>query len=98
MTLGICFLSGVFLDQAFLGETVLKFAGFSPGFWYIKAVNGIKEMTAFDSESLKPILSCMFIQLAFAAACIIVALVASKQKRQNMEGDAVDAGTMNTVF
>lgn len=84
VTLGICFLSGVFLEQAFLGETVLKIASFSPGFWYIKAINEIKEMTTVTFESLKPVLEYMLIQLAFAAACIIIALVASKQRKQNM--------------
>jgi ABC-2 type transport system permease protein len=84
VSLGICFLSGVFMDQYLLGETVLKIASFSPGFWYIKAVNGIKELTSFSFENLRPVFEYMLIQLAFAAACIVIALVASKQKKQNM--------------
>jgi ABC-2 type transport system permease protein len=84
VSLGICFLSGVFMDQYLLGETVLKIASFSPGFWYIKAVNWIKELTSFSFENLRPVFEYMLIQLAFAAACIIVALVASKQRKQNM--------------
>ncbi len=85
VSLGVCFLSGVFLDQYLMGDTVLKIASFTPGFWYVKAVNAIKELTSFNFDSLKPIFGYMLIQLAFAAACIIIALVASKQKRQNME-------------
>lgn len=84
LSLGICFLSGVFLDQYLMGETVLKIASFTPGFWYVKAVNTIRELTEFSLGSLKPILGDILIQLAFAAACIVVALVASKQKKQNM--------------
>jgi hypothetical protein len=34
-------------------------------------------------ENLRPVFEAMAIQLAFAAACLVVALVASKQKRQN---------------
>lgn len=84
VSLGVCFLSGVFLDQYLMGETVLKIASFSPGFWYIKAVNGIKELTSFNFDNLKPIFNYMLIQLAFAAACIVIALVASKQKKQTI--------------
>jgi ABC-2 type transport system permease protein len=84
VSLGVCFLSGVFLDQAWLGETILKIASFSPGFWYIKAVNTIRDISVFSFDSIKPVLNDMLIQLAFAAACIVVALVASKQKKQNM--------------
>ncbi|NMA25116.1 MAG: ABC transporter permease [Clostridiales bacterium] len=86
LTLGICFLSGVFLDQYLLGETVRKIASFMPGFWYIKALNTIKEISVFTFDSVKPVLNDMLIQLAFAAACIVVALVVSKQKKQNMAG------------
>ncbi len=84
VTLGICFLSGVFLDQAWLGDTVLKIASFLPGFWYVKAVDTIKDISVFSFDSIKPVMNDMLIQLAFAAAFIVVALVASKQKKQNM--------------
>lgn len=84
VSLGVCFLSGVFLDQAWLGDTVLKISSFTPGFWYVKAINTIKDLSVFSFESLKPVINDMLIQLAFAAACIVIALVASKQKKQSM--------------
>jgi ABC-2 type transport system permease protein len=85
VSLGMSFLSGVFLDQYLLGDTVLKIASFTPGFWYIKGVDVIRGLTSYGFDSLKPLFADILIQLAFAAACIVIALVASKQKRQTLE-------------
>jgi ABC-2 type transport system permease protein len=85
VSLGMSFLSGVFLDQYLLGDTVLKIASFTPGFWYIKGVDVIRGLSSYGFDSLKPLFADILIQLAFAAACIVIALVASKQKRQTLE-------------
>ncbi len=84
LTLGICFLSGVFIDQTWLGDTVLKIASFLPGFWYVRAVDTIKDISVFNFDSIKPVYGYMLIQLSFAAACVIISLAASKQRRQYM--------------
>jgi ABC-2 type transport system permease protein len=86
LSLGLSFISGIFVPQFLLGETVLKIASFTPTYWYIKAVEAIKDLSVYSFTNLKPVFADMLIQLAFAAACFIIALVASKQKRQNANG------------
>ncbi|NMA67226.1 MAG: ABC transporter permease [Clostridiaceae bacterium] len=81
VTLGLSFISGVFVPQELLGEGVLKTASFMPTYWYVKANNMIAELERFSFEQLKPILSMMLIQLAFALAFFAVALVVRKQKK-----------------
>jgi ABC-2 type transport system permease protein len=83
VSLGMSFISGIFVPQFLLGDTVLKIASFTPSYWYIKAVETIKNISVYNLENLRPVFEAMAIQLAFAAACLVVALVASKQKRQN---------------
>lgn len=86
LSLGLSFISGIFVPQFLLGETVLKIASFTPTYWYIKAVEAIKDLSVYSFSNLKPVFADMLIQLAFAAACFIIAMVASKQKRQNANG------------
>lgn len=80
VTLGLSFISGVFVPQNLLGENVLKAASFMPTYWYVKANNLIAELERFGIGQLKPIFNMMLIQLAFALAFFAVALVVIKQK------------------
>jgi ABC-2 type transport system permease protein len=86
LSLGLSFISGIFVPQALLGDTVLKIASFTPTYWYIKAVETISDLSVFSFENLKPVYTDMLIQLGFAAAFFILALAASKQKRQSTGG------------
>jgi len=81
VSLGFCFISGVFVPQEMLGETVLNIASFTPTYWYIKANIRIAETVEFSMKHLKPIFTDMLIVLAFALASVTVALVIMKQKR-----------------
>jgi len=81
LTLGLCFISGVFVPQFLLGKTVLTIASFTPTYWYIKANNAIASIVTFNSENILPIIYSMLIQLGFAIAILAVALVVTKQKR-----------------
>jgi ABC-2 type transport system permease protein len=85
VALGISFISGVFVEQALLGKTVLSIARFLPGYWYVKAVDDIRNTVVFSLPSMQPIFYGMLIQLGFAAMIFIVALVASKQIKLNRE-------------
>lgn len=86
LSLGLSFISGIFVPQALLGETVLKIASFTPTYWYIKAVETISDLSVYSFENLRPVFTDMLIQLGFAAAFFILALAASKQKRQSTGG------------
>ncbi len=81
LSLGLCFLSGVFVPQEFLGENVLAIARFTPTYWYIKANKAIGDLTNYSFEHLTPILQFMLIELGFAAALISITLVMSKRKQ-----------------
>ncbi len=82
LSLGLAFISGMFVPQQLLGEPVLKLASFTPSFWYVKANNAISGLTKFNFESLSGIFTSMVIQLGFAIAIITIALVVSKRKSQ----------------
>jgi ABC-2 type transport system permease protein len=84
VSLGISFISGVFVEQELLGRTVLSIASFTPGYWYIKAVNDIRTTVAFTSQAVAPILYSFLIQLGFAAVFFILALVVTKQRKTSL--------------
>jgi len=81
VSLGLSFISGVFVPLELLGDSVLKIASFTPTYWFVKANNRIATLTQFNFSNMEPILSCMLIQLGFALAFFAVALVISKKRR-----------------
>lgn len=81
VTLGFCFISGVFVPQEYLGSFVLKVAGFTPTYWYVKANNEIAKLTEFGFQNVKPILSDLLIIMGFGLAFFVTALVVVKKKR-----------------
>ena len=83
-SVGLAFLSGMFVPQEFLGAPVLKVASFTPVYWFVKANNAIETVTQSNTSQLTGIASYMAIQLGFAAAIISIALVVSKRKRQQL--------------
>lgn len=81
VTLGPCFISGVFVPQEFLSNTVLKIASFTPTYWYVKANNEIAALNNFSASNLSPIFSYLLIEFGFALAFFAVSLVVGKRKR-----------------
>jgi len=81
VTLGPCFISGVFVPQELLGDTVLRIASFTPTYWFVKANAQITSLTNFDSASLSSIFSYMLIEFSFGIAFFILSLVVGKRKR-----------------
>jgi len=82
IALGTSFISGVFVPQALLGETVKYVASFTPTYWYVTAVGDITALSSFSWSETQPIYMGMLIQLAFAAAFLIVALVLGRQRKR----------------
>jgi ABC-2 type transport system permease protein len=80
IALGSCFLSGVFVPQWLLGDTVKRIASFTPTFWYVSAIEKIKVLQSYDWQDTKPIYMYMLIQLGFAAAFLVISLVLRQQK------------------
>lgn len=81
ITLGTCFISGVFVSQNFLGKTVLSIAKFNPVYWYIKANDSISTLVNYNSENIMPIFINILIVFAFAIAIYSVTLLITKKKR-----------------
>jgi ABC-2 type transport system permease protein len=81
LSLGFCFLSGVFVPQQLLSDKVLVIASFNPVYWYVKANNAIGTLSSFSFNNLSKVLTYMLIELGFAMAIFSVALVVSKQRR-----------------
>ncbi len=83
VTLGPCFISGVFVPQEFLSSSVLKIASFTPTYWYVRANNEIAALQNFNSSTLSPIYSYLVIEFGFAIAFFAVSLVVGKRKRMS---------------
>jgi ABC-2 type transport system permease protein len=81
VTLGPSFISGVFVPQELISQSVLRIASFTPSYWYVKANNEIAGLTSFGFEQLESVFSSILIQLGFAVAMFAVALVVAKRKR-----------------
>jgi ABC-type multidrug transport system, permease component len=81
ISLGLSFISGVFVPQDMLGNQVLAIASFTPNYWYVRAVADLRDMTVFSSQNVTPVVYDMLIQLGFAAAILIIALLLTKQRK-----------------
>jgi len=81
VTLGLCFISGVFVPMELIGDFVLKLASFTPTYWFVKANNRIAELTQFDFANLEPIFTSMLIQTGFALAFFAAAMLINKKRR-----------------
>lgn len=81
ISLGLSFISGVFVQQEYMSESVLKIASFTPTYWYVKNVNDIKALTVWSCENLIPIIYGMLIQFGFAIAILTITLVIIKQRK-----------------
>ncbi len=80
VALGFSFLSGVFVPQELIAAPVLRIASFTPTYWYVKANNQIAAQTQTVGTDLKPFLSCLLIEIGFAMAFLVLALVVGKRK------------------
>lgn len=79
--LAMSFLCGCFVPQSLLSEGILKVSKFLPAYWYIRSNN---MLGGLSNEAFDPNLywTSIGIQLLFAVAVFILALVFSKAHRQ----------------
>jgi ABC-2 type transport system permease protein len=83
VTLGMCFISGVFVPQELIGSSVLKIASFMPTYWYVKANNTIATLTSFTYDTVQPVLHDFLIIIGFGLAFFSVSLAIRKKKISN---------------
>lgn len=82
VALGSSFLGGVFVPQALLSDFVKSLASFTPTFWYVLAVEEAKDLQTFGWRDLDSIIGYMAIQICFAIAFLMIALMISRQKKR----------------
>lgn len=74
ITLGLCFLGGVFVPIEMLNGGTKKVSVFLPTYWYSK-INGILgDFAQLDPELLRTVWQGLFIQILFSAACFGVTM------------------------
>lgn len=81
VSLGTSFISGVFVPQELLSDTVLRVASFTPNYWFVKSNITISGLDNITAKTVTPIFYNMLIVLGFAVAALAIALVITKQKR-----------------
>jgi ABC-2 type transport system permease protein len=80
VTMGSCFLGGVFVPQAFLGPTVLQFARLLPTYWYVRANTVIGSLSKFEFQYTSEIYSSMAIVAAFGVAAFGASILLGRRK------------------
>ena len=82
VSLGMSFLSGVFVPLELLSDGILKVAKLLPLFWYEQNVVEIASLTGFGAKELAPVWKNMGMQLGFAAALFVIYLLVNKYMEQ----------------
>lgn len=80
ISLGMCFLCGVFVPLEILGEGVKKVVQFLPVYWYEVINETLGEFNNLTTTMQNTIWKGFAIQFAFAVTCIFVALMVTKLK------------------
>lgn len=81
ISLGICFLSGIFVPVSILGKNVIKISRFLPGYWYALGCDEIEKYTV--GSDLSKIFSYIGIELLFAIVFLAVGLAISRIQYQS---------------
>lgn len=82
ISLGISFLSGVFVPISMLGKTVRNIGKFLPVYWYEELNDILSGYNEFSKSQLNKICTNLLLQLLFAVVFIGGALVAVKYRRE----------------
>ncbi|MBW8384178.1 MAG: ABC transporter permease [Youngiibacter sp.] len=80
VTMGSCFLGGVFVPQAFLGPTVLQFARLLPTYWYVRANTVIGTLSKFELKYTSEIYSSMAVVAAFGIAAFGASILLGRRR------------------
>lgn len=78
---GMCFISGVFVPQRFMGDFVMKLASFTPTYWYVKTNDIIAEVIDIGGDNLTAIFTNILIMLGFGLTTLALALVIKTRRK-----------------
>ena len=83
LSIGLCFLGGVFVPYEFFGEAVLKVAKFVPTYWYAVNNMSIGAMTEMSSDFAKDIFwqTGLIVGYALVIFAVTIVIIANKRKK-----------------
>lgn len=82
VSLGMCFLSGVFVPMSIMDKKVLKIARFLPVYWYESINETLSQYHIISGDVAVEVWKSMGIQVVFAFVILAMILAASKYKQQ----------------
>ncbi len=82
ISLGLCFLGGIFVPIEMLGSGVEKAARFLPTYWYSKINGLLGDYARLNSGMLQTVMQGLLIQFLFAAACFGVTTAVTKARQR----------------
>lgn len=85
ITLGSCFISGVFVPQELISQSVLRVARILPAYWFVRGNGYIASLTEWGTKASREVLLAMSIQAVFAVTFFIAAYLVGKRKIQSIE-------------
>lgn len=84
LSIGLCFLGGVFVPQEFFSDSVINVAKFTPTYWYVATNNRIGAMTQMTSELSNDIVWQVGLVLGYALVIFAVTIVIIANKRKKI--------------
>ncbi len=81
LALGLSFISGVFVPQFLLGESVLRIASFTPTYWFVRANQLISLSDINKNFDISFLYKELAMQVAFIFVFIILTIVIVRNKR-----------------
>lgn len=84
ISLGMCFLGGVFVPLEFMGNHVKAVSQFLPVYWYEKANEILADFGHLTVSAKEQFFQAIMIQLIFTAAFVCLVLVVEKYKRVDL--------------
>lgn len=83
ISLGLSFITGIFIPQELLGKSLLSFARIFPSYWYIALNNQIQSITSFSYQAMKPFYQNALIQLLYIVIFMSISLIISKKQMRD---------------
>ncbi|MBS5079619.1 MAG: ABC transporter permease [Clostridiales bacterium] len=82
ISLGFCFMGGVFVPQEIMSEKVLAFCKFVPSFWYVRVNDLLGESIGITEQIRTDVWLGILVQVGFASVIFALTLVLIKKMRE----------------
>ena len=82
VSLGLCFLGGVFVQINVMGEQIKNIAKFLPTYWYMTVNNLLTDYAEITGSIRTEVLTCIGIQVLFLLALAGIILAVAKYQQQ----------------